>query len=234
MIDIFQKVKGRLIVSCQAEEGSPFNSPEGVGAFAQCAAQGGAAGIRSCGIEKTDYLIRHSRLPVIGLTKSHFADGFVRITGSFKEVEALMAIDTPLIAVVGTFRLRENGLTGPEYIRKIKERYDGIKIMSDISTVDEAIACREAGADCVSTTLCGYTPYTMKETKHGPSLEILRNCVKALPDCPVFAEGRYNTPVEAARGIENGAWAVVVGSAITRPHLITQWFSEALQHANIV
>ncbi len=94
MIDIFQKVKGRLIVSCQAEEGSPFNSPEGVGAFAQCAAQGGAAGIRSCGIEKTDYLIRHSRLPVIGLTKSHFADGFVRITGSFKEVEALMAIDT--------------------------------------------------------------------------------------------------------------------------------------------
>ena len=89
MIDIFQKVKGRLIVSCQAEEGSPFNSPEGVGAFAQCAAQGGAAGIRSCGIEKTDYLIRHSRLPVIGLTKSHFADGFVRITSSFKEVEAL-------------------------------------------------------------------------------------------------------------------------------------------------
>ena len=145
-----------------------------------------------------------------------------------------MAIDTPLIAVDGTFRLRENGLTGPEYIRKIKERYDGIKIMSDISTVDEAIACREAGADCVSTTLCGYTPYTMKETKHGPSLEILRNCVKALPGCPVFAEGRYNTPVEAARGIENGAWAVVVGSAITRPHLITQWFSEALQHANIV
>lgn len=76
MIDIFQKVKGRLIVSCQAEEGSPFNSPEGVGAFAQCAAQGGAAGIRSCGIEKTDYLIRHSRLPVIGLTKSHFARRF--------------------------------------------------------------------------------------------------------------------------------------------------------------
>lgn len=71
--------------------------------------------------------------------------------------------------------------------------------MSDISTVDEAIACREAGADCVSTTLCGYTPYTMKETKHGPSLEILRNCVKALPDCPVFAEGRYNTPVEAGK-----------------------------------
>ena len=234
MIDIFQKVKGRLIVSCQAEEGSPFNSPEGVGAFAQCAAQGGAAGIRSCGIEKTDYLIKHSHLPVIGLTKSHFPDGFVRITGSFREVEALIAIGTPLIAVDGTFRLRENGLTGPEYIRNLKKKYTGVKIMSDISTVDEAIACREAGADCVSTTLCGYTPYTVEESHNGPSLEILRQCVNALPECPVFAEGRYNTPLEAAKGIENGAWAVVVGSAITRPHPITKWFSEALQQVNIL
>ena len=218
MIDIFQKVKGRLIVSCQAEEGSPFNSPEGVGAFAQCAAQGGAAGIRSCGIEKTDYLIKHSHLPVIGLTKSHFPDGFVRITGSFREVEALIAIGTPLIAVDGTFRLRENGLTGPEYIRNLKKKYTGVKIMSDISTVDE----------------CGYTPYTVEESHNGPSLEILRQCVNALPECPVFAEGRYNTPLEAAKGIENGAWAVVVGSAITRPHLITKWFSEALQQVNIL
>ena len=59
-------------------------------------------------------------------------------------------------------------------------------------------------------------------------------CANALPKCPVFAEGRYNTPLEAAKGIENGAWAVVVGSAITRPHLITKWFSEALQQVNIL
>ena len=65
---IFEQVHGRLIVSCQAEEGSPFNSPEGVCAFAECAVTGGAAAIRSCGVEKTEYIINHIQLPVIGLT----------------------------------------------------------------------------------------------------------------------------------------------------------------------
>jgi N-acylglucosamine-6-phosphate 2-epimerase len=232
MIDIFQKLKGKLIVSCQAEDESPFNSPEGVGAFAECAVRGGAAAIRSCGIEKTDYLVRHINVPVIGLTKSSFDDGFVRITGSFEELEALFNIHPSLIAVDGTFRLRANGLTGPEYIESIKNRYAGIKIMADISTVDEAIACMKAGADCVSTTLCGYTPDTKSVVGQEPSLKLVKECAEALPHYPIFAEGRYNTPAEAAKGIEYGAWAVVVGSAITRPHLITQWFSEALQHVS--
>ena len=213
--NIFEQVHGRLIVSCQAE----------------CAVAGGAAAIRSCGVEKTDYIIRHVPLPVIGLTKSHFDDGFVRITGSFAEVEQLIAIGTPLIAVDGTFRRREGGLTGPEYIRAIKQRYPDHAIMADISTVEEAVACREAGADCVSTTLCGYTPQTADDAEHGPSVDMLKRCVEALPGCPVFAEGRYNTPAEAALAVEAGAWAVVVGSAITRPHLITRWFADAVQDA---
>lgn len=232
MVDIFQELKGKLIVSCQAEDESPFNSPEGVGAFAECAVQGGAAAIRSCGVEKTDYLIRHINVPIIGLTKSHFEDGSVRITGSFEEFESLRAINPSLIAVDGTFRLRENGLTGPEYIKAIKGKYADIKIMADISTKEEAIACREAGADCVSTTLCGYTSDTKLKADQMPSVALVKACAKALPHFPVFAEGRYNTPVEAAEGIKNGAWAVVVGSAITRPHLITKWFSEALQHVS--
>lgn len=226
--DIFEQIKGRLVVSCQAEEGSPFNSPEGVCDFAKCAAAGGAAAIRSCGVEKTDYIIRHISLPVIGLTKSHFDDGFVKITGSFSEVEQLIAINTPLIAVDGTFRLREGGLTGPEYIREIKSRYPGVKIMADISTAEEALACREAGADCVSTTLCGYTPETAAEAGQGPALGTLRRCVELMPGYPVISEGRYNTPADAASGIKAGAWSVVVGSAITRPHLVTKWFADAV------
>lgn len=227
MDTLFNQIKGKLVVSCQAEDGSPFNSPEGVGAFAQCAAAGGASAIRSCGVEKTKYLIEHSILPVIGLTKSYFEDGYVRITGSFDEVESLLAIHTPLIAIDGTFRLRAGGLTGPEFIRRIKKQHD-ILIMADISTSEEAKACHDAGADCVSTTLCGYTPNTASLSKEGPSLAILEACATALPGCPVIAEGRYNTPQEAASAIQHGAWAVVVGSAITRPHLITQWFAEAL------
>ena len=229
--DIFNKVKGKLIVSCQAEDDSPFNSPEGVCAFARCAVKGGAAAIRSCGVEKTEYIINHVPVPVIGLTKSHFEDGFVRITGTFDEVGKLREVNTPLIAVDGTSRLRENGLNGAEYIRQIKLRYPDVAIMADISTLEEALACREAGADCVSTTLCGYTPYTLEEASKGPSIDLLKKCVAALPCYPVFAEGRFNTPSEAASAIASGAWSVVVGSAITRPHLISEWFSTAIRQA---
>ena len=99
--------------------------------------------------------------------------------------------------------------------------------MADISTFSEAEACVAAGASCVSTTLAGYTPDTLSQSEGGPSLELVRECSSAL-GCPVFAEGRYNTPAEAAEGIRHGAFAVVVGSAITRPHLITSWFVKAI------
>lgn len=230
MRDIFSALKGRLVVSCQAEGDSPFNSPEGVAMFAQCAVVGGAAAIRTCGVEKSDYLVRHIDLPIIGLTKSYFEDGFVRITGSMAEVEQLMAVGTDIIAIDGTFRLRE-GLTGPQFIGEVKRRHPEVVVMADIATLEEARACREAGADCVSTTLCGYTPETVEESAKGPSLELLSTIVAEMPDYPVISEGRYNTPREAAEGIKAGAWAVVVGSAITRPHLITEWFVKAVEGA---
>ena len=120
-MNVLEKIKNGLIVSCQAEEGSPFNTPKGVGDFARCAELGGAVGIRSCGIEKCRYIMQNTSLPVICLTKSIFEDGFVRITGSFAEVEALLKINATFIAVDGTYRIREKQYTGPDYIKKIKK-----------------------------------------------------------------------------------------------------------------
>ena len=40
----------------------------------------------------------------------------------------------------------------------------------------------------------------------------------------VIAEGRIRTPEQAAEALRHGAWAVVVGSAITRPEHVTGWF----------
>ncbi|MBN2571857.1 MAG: N-acetylmannosamine-6-phosphate 2-epimerase, partial [Ignavibacteriales bacterium] len=54
---LFNKLKGGLIVSCQAERNSPFNSPKGLTMFAKAAKIGGAVGIRSEGIEKTKMII---------------------------------------------------------------------------------------------------------------------------------------------------------------------------------
>ncbi len=224
---IFASLKGGLVVSCQAEPPSPFDSPERVADFARCALMGGAVGIRSCGISKTKAILDAVDVPVIGLTKAGFPDGTVCITGSYSDVDALVSLGTHIVAVDGTFRLREGGLTGPEYIAELRRRYPGQLLMADISTFSEAEACAAAGASCVSTTLAGYTPDTLSQSEGGPSLELVRECSSAL-GCPVFAEGRYNTPAEAAEGIRHGAFAVVVGSAITRPHLITSWFVKAI------
>ncbi len=226
MREIFKKLEHKLVVSCQAEGNSPFNSPTGVTMFAIAAIQGGAAGIRSEGVAKTSEIIKNVNVPVIGLLKNKFEDGTVRITGSFKEVEQLIEINTPIIAVDGTVRKRE-GLTGHEFIEEIKKRYN-VTIMADISTFEEGILCAEYGADCISTTLSGYTNYTSHLKTDEPDYDLLIK-LSSTVKVPVFAEGRINTPQVAKRIMEKGAFALVVGSAITRPTLITEWFVNAIK-----
>lgn len=224
---IFNSIRNRLIVSCQAEGDSPFNSPAGVTMFARSAVQGGAAAIRTEGVEKTAAIRAAVTVPVIGLVKSYFEDGFVRITGTYRHVEELTRAGADIIAIDGTFRTRE-GVSGPEFIAAVKERY-GCIVMADIATEAEALACASAGADCISTTLSGYTPET--RGKHdGPDTELLQRLASTLT-LPVIAEGRINTPALAAEMMTLGAWSIVVGSAITRPTEITRWFVDAIHRS---
>lgn len=226
MKNIFNDLKNKLIVSCQAEGESPFNSPEGVMMFAKAAVSGGAAAIRSEGIHKTKKIIESVSVPVIGLIKSNFEDGFVRITGSQADVKALIEIGCAIIAIDGTFRKREN-LTGPDFIQMIKNKYD-CTIMADVATYEEGIACADAGADCISSTLSGYTHETKKNNNTEPDFELVKTLSEKLI-IPVIAEGKINSPELAARMIKHGAWSVVVGSAITRPKLITEWYCDAIK-----
>lgn len=215
-----------MIVSCQAEGEDPFNAnPEYMALFARAAEMGGAIGIRTQGIEKLKAIKRATKLPVIGLLKSQFEDGTVRITGSFAEIEQLIAAGSDIVAIDGTFRERE-GLTGPEFIKEVKQRY-GCLVLADIATFVEAKACEDNGADCISTTLNGYTPDTL-HFHDGPNYDVLKECVNGL-SIPIFAEGRYNTPSEAGKAMELGAYAVISGTAITRPRVITQWFVEEIK-----
>lgn len=226
MNKLLEQLKGGMIVSCQAEGDDPFNAdPEYMALFARAAEMGGAIGIRTQGLEKLKAIKRATKLPVIGLLKSQFPDGTVCITGSFKEVEELIASKSDIVAIDGTFRKRE-GLTGPEFIKEVKKRY-GCIVLADIATYEEAKACEEAGADCVSTTLNGYTPETL-QFHDGPNYDVLKACVDNL-SVPIFAEGRYNTPVEAGRAMQIGAYAVISGTAITRPRVITQWFVDEIK-----
>ncbi|WP_328418024.1 nitronate monooxygenase [Micromonospora sp. NBC_00389] len=104
----------------------------------------------------------------------------------------------------------------------------GAMVMADCSTLDEGIAAVAAGADLVGTTLAGYTSYTSKQP--GPDLDLVAQLATAI-DVPVIAEGRIHTPAQAAQALRAGAWAVVVGTAITHPTTITGWFASAMADA---
>jgi len=74
------------------------------------------------------------------------------------------------------------------------------------------------GADLISTTLSGYTPYSRK--LKGPDLQLVAELCAQVTK-PVVAEGRIWSPEEAIAAFAAGAEWVVIGSAITRPQLIT-------------
>ena len=97
--------------------------------------------------------------------------------------------------------------------------------MADISTYDEGIRAEKIGFHYIGTTLIGYT----KHSKGIEKFEVLERLIKDCKIAKVIAEGNFNTPEQARRAIDMGAYAVVVGSAITRPQLITKTFVDALK-----
>ncbi len=222
----FDQIKSGLIVSCQTGDNPEFSRAEDMVKFARAARAGGACAIRSEGEETLKAIKAAVNLPLIGLKKGHFKDGTVRISRDLKEIEKMVKIGVNVVAIDATSRVW-NGLDGPATIQKVRAEFD-IVVMADISSVEDGLAAIQSGAHCLSTTLAGYTPQTLPEKTDGPNLELLSELVNKV-DIPVIAEGRYNTPVDALRAIQLGAWAVVVGSAITRPQLITSWFSLAMK-----
>lgn len=217
----------KLIVSCQAEPGSPFNDINSVVKFALSAKIGGAGGIRSEGISRTKKIIEEVGLPTIGLIKRRFRDdGFVGITIKERDVVDLIEIGSAIIAIDGTNRTRE-GMNGYNFISKIKKKYN-CKIMADVSTFEEGVQCEENGADFISTTLNGYTPWTIEDNNGQPNFNLISQLIEKIKK-PVVAEGRIANPLQASEMISKGCSHVVVGSFITRPHLITKAFVELLK-----
>ena len=96
--------------------------------------------------------------------------------------------------------------------------------MADISTFEEGLNCADLGADIISTTLSGYTEES-ETIIDGPDFELLERLVKATKKT-IILEGRIWEPKEIKKAFEIGAYAVVIGSAITRPQLITKRFME--------
>lgn len=228
MKEPFNSFRKGLIVSCQAEGDSPFNNPGDMAKFAMCAQMGGASAIRAEGLQKIRAILNAVSLPLIGLIKSSFPDGSVLITGKEKDVTDLIEAGCQVVALDGTFRLREQ-MDGPSFIRHVKSNHQ-VNLLADVSTLEEGLACLEAGADAVATTLSGYTPDKQGTNRKTPDFKLLKQLIDHLGDqIPVIAEGRFNTPELASEAIGMGAWAVVAGTAITRPQTITKWYKDAIK-----
>jgi len=225
---ILEKIKGGLIVSCQALPHEPLYVEEKsiMYLMARAAKQAGACGIRTSSVRDVIAIKEETDLPVIGIIKINY-DGYDSyITPTMKEVDELVEAGPDIIALDCTMRKRGDGTTINEFLAQIRAKYPEILLMADISTYEEGINARNCGVDFVGNTLSGYTDYSPRVD--GPDLELVRRLSEDL-DIPVIAEGKVHYPYQAVQMLEAGAHAVVVGGAITRPLEITTRFMKALE-----
>ncbi|MBP1993348.1 N-acetylmannosamine-6-phosphate 2-epimerase [Paenibacillus eucommiae] len=212
-----------LIVSCQSFPGEPLHGTPFMVALAQSAKIGGAVGIRAKGAADITAIKKEVGLPVIGLNKVDIEGYEIYITPTLEIALAVHAAGADIVAIDATTRQRPDGLSLSDTIRELKSR--GIPVMADVSILEEGLAAEEFGADYISTTLSGYTSYSRQQ--EAPDLELVASLAGRV-NLPIVAEGRINTPDQAVEALRLGASLVVVGKAITRPHLITASFSEQM------
>lgn len=224
---IFEPLQGGLIVSCQALESEPLFGSEIMAKLALAARQGGAVGLRAnTPVDIAAIKAQVPELPLFGLWKV-VVSGFeeVYITPRLREAVAVAKAGAEIIALDATLRPHPEGSTA-ELIRAVKAE-TGRLVLADIDNEASALAAVEAGADALSTTLSGYTPDSPALV--GPDLELVARLAAYKLPVPLFAEGRIHSPEDARAALDAGAFAVIVGGAITRPAQITERFVKAMR-----
>ena len=222
--DALESLRGRLIVSCQAYPGEPMRDPRTTGQVAASAVIGGAAAVRVQGLADVQSTRTAVEVPVIGLWKDGH-DG-VFITPTLRHALAVANAGAHVVAVDGTRRTRPDGLTLAQTVAGIHAGSHAL-VMADCGSFEDAVAAVDAGADLIGTTLAGYSGERPKT--QGPDLALLAEIAAAGFGVPLIAEGRIHSPAQARQALDAGAFAVVVGTAITHPATITGWFAAALE-----
>jgi N-acylglucosamine-6-phosphate 2-epimerase len=221
--DALERMRGGLVVSVQAPAESPLAAPEHLAAIARAVELGGAVGIRTEGVAAVTAIREAVGVSVIGLVKRRVSDSEVYITPELEDALAVAEAGADLVALDATERARPDGRSGAEFVAALAAELPG-RIVADVDRLSAGVAAADAGAAAVATTLSGYT--TATTPSDSPDVALVADLAAEL-DVPVLAEGRYATPADVRAAFAAGAFAVVVGAAITDPGALTRRLAAA-------
>lgn len=230
--ETLQRLKGQLIVSCQAYEDNPLYGTEHMVTMAKCVLAGGAEGIRACWPENVKAIRELTDVALIGINKIMPAAGTdfydsVFITPTYEAAVAVIEAGCDVVALDGTLRGRsEEALIA--LVKRLKEAYPNIVLMADLATIEEGIICERAGFDILSSTLSGYTRETMHKPADGPDLKLIQE-LKRRTDCLVNGEGKIWDSKQLREVWAAGADMVTMGSAITNPMKTTAYLIDQMR-----
>lgn len=225
---VLKKIQNQLIVSCQARKGWPMYGKEIMAAFAEAAVLGGAGGIRATDPENIRAIKNRVNVPVIGINKIFEKKYEVYITPTYESAKAILDEGIEIIALDATNRVRPNNENVEDIVNKIRKNYPNVLIMGEVATIDQAISILPLDFDLISNTLSGYT----NDSESLTNLQFIEELSK-LTTKPIIAEGKIESGEECRICLEKGAYSVVVGTAITRPEIITQRFVTEMKKKKI-
>jgi len=199
---LIEQLHGQLIVSCQ----------DYVETMLPAAVQGGASALRLNGPLDVRFARSHCNIPILACNKVFFPNSDIYITPSVRTAAALTTAGADMVA----FDARALPRPRQTVIEIVNEVHSRNRLaVADVGTIDEGLKARDDGADIVATTFAG-----------GFNPHLIHTLTQA--GCTVLAEGGIDSPETVSEAISAGAWAVCVGSSITRPHLITTAFRKGL------
>ena len=229
MNNVLLSIKSGLIVSCQARDGWPMHGAEVMADFAKAAEIGGAVAIRANGATDIHAIKNKVTLPIIGIKKDWQANFESYITPCWQDAKEILEEGVDIIAIDAGPRSRPNNETYYSILSRIKEKYPNVLVMAEIASFNEAMSIKDSGCDLISTTLAGYTDETRDEVSL--NTDLIKK-INQSTNIPVIAEGHIIDGEEAVSALIAGAYAVVVGTSITRPEVITERFAREIANYN--
>jgi N-acylglucosamine-6-phosphate 2-epimerase len=223
---LLERLRGGLIVSVQAWEGSAIDDPQVLAAIALACENNGAVGVRMQGVANIKAARRKLSIPIIGLVKRDYEGFQPYITPTLDEVKEVIEAGAQIVAFDSTGRPRPRGTTVHQIVEAIQKA--GLLAMADCATVPDAMMAHEMQVDIIATTLCGYTPGT--EGWNLPAIGFVAECAKL--GTFTIGEGGISRPELVTKVLGAGADAVVVGTAITNiDWLVREFVSHTAKRA---